>query len=112
MNLNSSIKIIKGVYILLTGKQRSYLKGLANNLDPIFQLGKNGLSENFIKQVEEALETRELIKIKILQNCDLDPKEVATELVEKLDAEFVQSIGSKFVLYKESVENKKIELPK
>lgn len=100
------------MYILLTGKQRSYLKGLANNLDPIFQLGKNGLSENFINQVEEALETREIIKIKILQNCDLEAKEVAVELAEKLDAEFVQSIGSKFVLYKESTENKKIDLPK
>lgn len=97
---------------MLTGKQRSYLKGLANNLDPIFQLGKNGLSENFINQVEEALETREIIKIKILQNCDLEAKEVAVELAEKLDAEFVQSIGSKFVLYKESTENKKIDLPK
>lgn len=96
---------------MLTGKQRSYLKGLAHDLDPLFQLGKSGLSENFITQVEEALETRELIKIKILQNCDLDPKETANELVEKLDAEFVQSIGSKFVIYKESKKNKKIEIP-
>lgn len=100
------------MYILLTGKQRSYLKGLANNLDPLFQLGKNGLSDNFIKQVEEALETKELIKVKILQNCDLDPKETAAELAEKTNAEFVQSIGSKFVIYRESTEEKKIELPK
>lgn len=96
---------------MLTGKQRSYLKGLANDLDPIFQLGKYGLSENFVKQVDEALEARELIKIKILQNSILEPKETAIELVEKTDAEFVQSIGSKFVLYRESKDNKKIELP-
>lgn len=97
---------------MLTGKQRSYLKGLAHNLDPLFQLGKSGLTENFIKQVEEALETKELIKIKILQNCDLDPTETANEIAEELNAEFVQSIGSKFVVYKESKKNKKIELPR
>lgn len=97
---------------MLTGKQRSYLKGLAHNLDPLFQIGKAGLTENFVKQMEEALETKELIKIKILQNCDLDPTETANEIVEELNAEFVQSIGSKFVVYKESKKNKKIELPK
>lgn len=97
---------------MLTGKQRSYLKGLANNIDPIFQIGKNGLSDNFINQVEEAIETRELIKIKILQNSMLDPTEVANEIADRIDAEFVQSIGSRFVLYKESIENKKIQLPK
>ncbi len=97
---------------MITGKQRSYLKGLGNNIDPIFQLGKAGLSENFIKQVDDALEARELIKIKILQNCALEPKEVASELAEKTGAEFVQSIGSKFILYRESKENKKIQLPK
>ena len=96
---------------MLTGKQRSYLKGLANNIDPIFQIGKNGLSDNFLKQVEEALETRELIKIRILQNSILDAKETATEIADALDAEFVQSIGGKFVLYRESKENKKIQLP-
>lgn len=97
---------------MLTGKQRSYLKSLAHNLDPLFQLGKSGLTENFIKQVEEALETKELIKIKVLQNCDLDPTETANEIAEEVGAEFVQSIGSKFVIYKESKKNKKIELPK
>lgn len=97
---------------MLTGKQRSYLKGIAHNLDPLFQLGKSGISENFIKQVEEALETKELIKIKILQNCGLEPTETANEIAEEVGAEFVQSIGSKFVIYKESKKNKKIELPK
>jgi RNA-binding protein len=96
---------------LITGKQRSYLKGLANSLDPIFQVGKNGITENFIKQVDEALEKREIIKIKVLNNSMLDAKEVASMLAEKTNAEFVQSIGNKFVLYRESKKNKKIILP-
>lgn len=96
---------------MLSGKQRSYLKGIANTIDPIFQLGKNGLTDNFIKQVDEALETREIVKINVLKNCFLDPTEVANELADELSAEFVQSIGRKFVLYRESKENKKIELP-
>lgn len=96
---------------MLTGKQRAYLKSKANTLDPIFQIGKNGISDNFIKQVEEALEARELIKIKVLNNSLLEATEVANEIADKTDAEFVQSLGSKFVLYKESKENKKIELP-
>lgn len=97
--------------ILLSGKQRSYLKGLANNIDPIFQLGKSGLTDNFIKQIDGALETRELLKVNVLKSCDLDPTEVANYLINELSAEFVQSIGRRFVIYKESKENKKIELP-
>ncbi len=96
---------------MLTGKQRSYLKGLANNIDPIFQVGKNGITNNFIKQIDEALEARELIKVKVLNNNLLEAKDIANELAVELDAEFVQSIGHKFVLYRESVENKKIQLP-
>ncbi len=96
---------------MLTGKQRSYLKGIANNLNPIFQIGKNGITDNFIKQIDEALEAREIVKIKVLNNSFLDAKDVASELAEKTNAEFVQSIGNKFVLYRESRENKKILLP-
>lgn len=97
---------------MLTGKQRAFLKSMANTIDPIFQLGKNGVTESFIKQVEDALEARELLKIKVLNNSLLDPTEVANQIAEEIGAEFVQSIGSKFVLYKESKENKKIDLPK
>lgn len=96
---------------MLTGKQRSYLKSLANNLDPIIQLGKNGVTENFIKQVDELLESREIVKISVLKNCFEDPKEIASQLVEELKAEFVQSIGRKIVIYRESEENKEIMLP-
>jgi len=97
---------------VLTGKQRSYLKSMANTMDPIFQVGKSGITDNFIKQIDEALEARELLKVKVLNNSLLEAKEVANDLAEKLDAEFVQSIGNKFVLYRESKENKKISLPK
>lgn len=97
---------------MLTGKQRSHLKGIANNIDSIFQLGKNGLTENFIKQIDDALEAREIVKVNVLKNCSLEPSYVANELVEGLNAEFVQAIGRKFVIYRESIENKKIELPK
>ncbi|MFA5523923.1 MAG: ribosome assembly RNA-binding protein YhbY [Tissierellales bacterium] len=96
---------------MISGKQRSYLKSLANKLEPIFQVGKNGVTDNFIKQLDEALEAREIIKINVLNNSLLNAKDVAIEVTEKLDAEFVQSIGNKFVLYRESKENKKIELP-
>ena len=96
---------------MLTGKQRSYLKSIAHNLDPIFQLGKNCLTENFIKQVDDALNAREIVKVSVLKNIDLDPTDVALELVEKLDAEFVQSIGRRFVIYRESKDKKTIVLP-
>ncbi len=96
---------------MLTGKQRSFLKGIANNLDPIFQVGKNGITENFIKQIDDALEKREIVKVKVLNNSLLDATEVASEVAEKTNAEFVQSIGNKFVLYRESKKNKKIILP-
>ena len=97
---------------MLTGKQRAHLKGIANTMDPLFQLGKGGITENFLKQIDVALETREVVKIKILKNNLLDPTEVAREIANELKAEFVQSMGSKFVIYRESKENKKIELPK
>ena len=80
-------------------------------MDPIFQIGKNGITDNFIKQVDEALEAREIIKINVLNNSLLDSKDVASTLAEEADAEFVQSIGNKLVLYRESKENKKIILP-
>lgn len=97
---------------MLTGKQRSHLKSLSHGLDSIFQLGKNGMSDSFVKQIDEALENRELVKINILNNSGLSNEEVSSKLVEELDAEFVQSIGNKIILYRESQENKEINLPK
>lgn len=96
---------------MLTGKQRSYLKGLANSLEPIMQIGKGGVTENVLKQIDDALNARELIKIKVLNNSMLSAKDTANEIAESLRAEYVQSIGNKFVLYKESKE-KLINIPK
>ena len=96
---------------MLTGKQRSFLKSKANTMDPMFQLGKNGLTESFIKQVDVVLETKELLKISVLNNSGLDAKEVAIELANELKAEFVQSMGNKLVIYRESKEEKVIKLP-
>ena len=102
----------RGCDKMITGKQRSFLKSMANSIDPIFQIGKGGVSDNLIKQVDDALNAREIVKISILKNSELDPTEVAMELAEELNAEFVQSIGKRFTLYRESEKNKKIDLPK
>ena len=96
----------------MTSKQRAYLKGLAMNLDAIFQIGKASLTPEFTKGIDEALAARELIKITVLKNCLDDPKEIAATLSERAHAEVVQVIGRKIVLYRESKENKKIELPR
>lgn len=96
----------------MTSKQRSYLKGLAMNIDPIFQIGKSSLTPEFTKGIDEALSARELIKITILKNCTDEPRAIAETLAEHTHSEVVQIIGRKIVLYRESKEKKKIELPK
>lgn len=84
---------------------------MANTMEPTFQIGKNGISDNFLKQVEDYLEANELVKIKVLKNSLLDARDLAYEIADAIGAEFVQSLGNKFVLYKESKNNKKIQLP-
>lgn len=96
---------------MLTGKQKRFLRAEANQLKPIFQVGKIGVNENMITQIVEALEKRELIKVSILQNCDDDKNVVAQQLAEGTGAEIVQIIGNNIVLYSESQENKQIQLP-
>ncbi|WP_141431442.1 ribosome assembly RNA-binding protein YhbY [Bacillus sp. 03113] len=96
---------------MLTGKQKRFLRSKAHHLNPIFQVGKGGVNENMVKQIAEALEVRELIKISILQNCDEDKNTVSVQMAEGAKAELVQVIGNIIVLYKESKENKKIVLP-
>ena len=86
----------------LTSKQRAQLRGLANGIDTIVQVGKDGLGENLVKQVNDALEARELIKGRVLENSLLSPREAAEELAVKARAEVVQVIGTKFVLYRKS----------
>ena len=97
---------------MITGKQRSYLKGLANQLDPLVFIGKADLKDTVIKEIDNVLNARELVKVKIQESSLLDPKETANRLADMLGAEFVQAIGRKFVLYRESKDNKKIYLPK
>lgn len=96
---------------MITSKQRSYLRTLANPLQPIFQVGKAGIEQNFLKQLEDALESRELIKIKILNNSGITAREASDIICEAIAAEAVQTIGSKCVLYKRSFKKPKIELP-
>lgn len=96
----------------MTSKQRAYLKGLAMNITPAFQLGKASLTPEFTENIIDLLEARELIKISVLKNCSDDPKELAEILGERTHSEVVQVIGKKIVLYKESKNKKKIELPK
>jgi RNA-binding protein len=96
---------------MLTGKQKRYLRSKAHHLSPIFQVGKGGVNENMVKQIADVLEARELIKVSILQNCEEDKDVVAEQLSKGARAELVQVIGNTLVLYKESVENKQIQLP-
>lgn len=96
---------------MLTGKQKRFLRSKANPIQPIFQVGKGGVNSNMIKQIEDALEARELIKVSILQNCDENRDDVAAALVKGAKAHLVQVIGNVIILYKESKENKEIVLP-
>lgn len=97
---------------MLTGKQKRFLRSEAHHLNPVFQVGKGGVNDNMIKTIGEAIEVRELMKISILQNCDMDKSEVADQLAKGVGAEIVQVIGNTIVLYKESKENKQLILPR
>ncbi|MDO5715832.1 MAG: ribosome assembly RNA-binding protein YhbY [Tissierellia bacterium] len=96
---------------MITGKQRSYLKSLAHNKDPLLQIGKTGISQALIDQLDQLLEDHELVKVKVLQNSPNEAEEIVDEILERVGGEFVQLIGSKFTLYRPSKENKTIELP-
>lgn len=95
---------------MLTSKQRAYLRGLANKENAIMQIGKGGIGENMAKTVSDALEARELIKMSVLENCEYSPKEAANELAALTGADVVGVVGRKIILYRESVNNKRIEL--
>ena len=97
---------------MLTSKQRSRLRGMAAELDTILQIGKGGITENVIAQTDDALRSRELIKGRVLEASLLTAREACDQLAEATGAEGVQSIGSRFVLYKASPDEPKITLPK
>ncbi len=99
----------------LTSKQRAQLRGLANSAEPIVHIGKDGLGDNLVKQANDALEARELIKCRTLENAPLTAREGAEELARATRSEVVQVIGSRFVLYREThskPKDKRIKLPK
>lgn len=95
----------------MTSKQRAYLKSLAMKIDPIMQIGKATVTPELTKAVDDALEARELIKLHVLKNCFADTKDIAALLAERTHSEVVQVIGKKIVLYRESTNKKRIELP-
>lgn len=94
----------------MTSKQRAYLRSLAMTEPVIFQVGKGGINENMIKQISDALEARELIKLRVLQNSEYTSREAAEAIAEATDSAVVGVVGSTFVLYRESEKHKKISL--
>jgi len=96
----------------MTSKQRAYLRSLANTLDPIFQIGKGGINDNMLDQIDAALEKRELIKVTLLQTAEEETREACDLMCSRLGAEPVQCIGRRFVIYRRSQDDPQIELPR
>ena len=96
---------------MLTGKQKRFLRSKAMTMDALYQIGRDGLGENFIKQIDDALEARELIKIKILKNSAEEVHDAGETLAEELHAELAQTIGHCIVLYRKSEKKPKLQLP-
>ena len=97
---------------MLTSKQRAYLRSLANPLDTILMVGKSGLSPELVKQADDALTARELIKGRALETAPLSPRDAAEELARETGAEVVQVIGTRFVLFRRNLQSPKISLKK
>ena len=95
----------------MTTKERAFLKGLAQTIDPVLSLGKASLTPEFVEATAEALKARELIKVNVLKNCIDDPGTLAITLGERTRSEVVQVIGRKIVLYKRNQDNIKIVFP-
>jgi len=96
---------------ILNSKQRAFLRAMANSLEPVAQVGKQGATPEQVRSLDEALEARELIKITVLKNCEAEPKSVAEALAGRTRADVVQVIGNKAVLYRRSRTKPVIELP-
>lgn len=96
---------------MITSKQRAYLRGIAQNLEPIFQVGKNGVNDNQVTQLNDALEAREIIKITLLDTTPDDKQTIANEIARRTSSEIVQIIGKKLTIYKPSSKDPKIVLP-
>ena len=98
--------------MVMTSKQRAYLKGLAMDLEATFQIGKASLTPEFVETITEGFNKKELLKVRVLKNCADDPREIAEMLAERTRSQVVQEKKKKIVLYKENKDHKKIELPK
>ena len=96
----------------LTGKQKRFLRAMGVELNPVVQLGKEGLTPTVVQAAREAIHKRELIKVRVLQNCLEDPEAVITTLAERADANLVQVIGRNGLLFKRNFKQPKIDLPK
>jgi RNA-binding protein len=96
---------------MLSGKQRSYLRSKGNQMDPIVQIGKDGITSNLVQQTDETLEARELIKVRILNNSLYTAREAAEELAKECGAEIVQVIGNVCLIYRGNEENPRYNLP-
>ncbi len=97
---------------MLNSRQRAQLRAMANDMETILQIGKSGILETTVKQVKDALEARELIKLRVLETCPTNARKTANALSEQTESDVVQVIGSRFILYKESKNNKTIKLVK
>lgn len=95
----------------MTSKQRAYLKSLASNLNPVFQIGKSSLTPEITEAIAECFNNNELIKVAVLKNCLDDPRQIAEVVAERTHSQLVQVIGKKFVLYKPDKDKPKIVLP-
>lgn len=91
----------------MNSKERAKLKGFASLMEPIFQVGKIGINENFIIQIQDALKARELIKINVLETSPIEPREFSIEIAKQTDSQVVQVIGRKVILYKKKKKDSK-----
>ena len=97
--------------MIMTSKQRAYLRSLAMTMDPIFQVGKSSLTPELIEAIREAIDARELIKISVLKNCADDPREIASVIGERTRSEVIKVIGKKMIFFRQAKKNTKYNLP-
>ena len=97
---------------MLTNQQRNFLRKMGNSLEPVVWIGKGELTENIMKQIDDVLEARELVKISLLSNSEVTAREIHDSIVSQLGAEGVQVIGRKILIYRRSTKKPVIELPR
>lgn len=97
---------------MITTKQRAYLRGLANRIPALYQVGKGGVNQNFIDMINDALEKNELIKVTVLENSGESAREICHQVIDATNSDPVQVIGNKFIIYRASKEEPTIVLPK